>query len=106
MLAHCSFNLQNAFMPVITIRDVPKAVRDELAAKAARQRKSMQAYLRDELERIASRPSLDEWLESVRERKSAAKSEIPADAILNARDADRRVRRISAGQRLVSRHRT
>jgi plasmid stability protein len=43
----------------ITIRDVPDAVRDELAARAALQGKSMQEYLRTELERLAARPPAD-----------------------------------------------
>lgn len=74
----------------ITIRDVPEAVRDELAARAARERKSMQEYLREELERIAARPSVDAWLEHVRERKQAAARRIAARRILTHRDADRR----------------
>jgi len=46
---------QNAVMPIqITIRNVPEKVRDELAARAALQGKSMQEYLRSELERLAS----------------------------------------------------
>ncbi|MCY4074278.1 MAG: hypothetical protein OXH04_02465 [Acidobacteria bacterium] len=78
-------------MPVqITIRDVPEAVRDALAVRAARQRQSMQGFLRGELERIASRPSVAEWLERVRERKAAAGTRVPAASILSARDADRR----------------
>lgn len=78
-------------MPVhITIRDVPDEVRDELAARAARKHKSMQQYLREELGRLASRPSIDRWLEEVRERKAATASEIGAEAILAHRDADRR----------------
>jgi len=74
----------------ITIRDVPEAVRDELAARAARERKSMQEYLRGELERLAVRPSLHAWLEHVRERKHAAARRVPARRILRHRDADRR----------------
>ena len=74
----------------ITIRDVPKAVRDELAVRAARERKSMQAYLRGELERLASRPSVDEWVEQVRARKGAFARRISAKTILSHRDADRR----------------
>lgn len=73
----------------ITIRGVPEEVRDELAARAALQRKSMQEYLRGELERLASRPSLDSWLQTVRDRKDAASSRITPAAILRARDADR-----------------
>ena len=77
-------------MPVqITIRDVPEEVRDELAVRAARQRQSMQAFLRDELERIASRPSVSEWLHQVRERKELAGTRVHPSSILQARDADR-----------------
>ena len=74
----------------ITIRDVPEQVRDELAARAARQRKSMQEYLRAELERIASRPSIDAWLQSVRDRKEAAGTRLRTSKIISARDADRK----------------
>ncbi len=77
-------------MPVkLTIRGVPKAVHDELAARAALQRKSMEEFLRGELERIASRPSIDAWLRDVRAGKEAAGARIPPSAILRARDADR-----------------
>jgi hypothetical protein len=74
----------------ITIRDVPERVRDELAARAALQGRSMQEYLRAELERLASRPSVDAWLQQVRRRKRAAQSKISAEQILKSRDSDRR----------------
>ena len=74
----------------ITIRDVPEAVRDELAARAARERKSMQEYLRTELERLAAKPSVQDWLEQVRERKRVAARRVSAKTILAHRDADRR----------------
>jgi plasmid stability protein len=73
----------------ITIRDVPEEVRDELAARAARRGKSMQQYLRAELERLAARPSIDVWLDRVRERKLAAGTRVPPAEILAHRDADR-----------------
>ena len=74
----------------ITIRDVPEKVRDELAARAALQGKSMQEYLRMELERMTARPSVEAWLEQVRKRKRASQTRISTAAILKARDADRR----------------
>jgi len=74
----------------ITIRDVPEKVRDELAARAALQGRSMQEYLRAELERLASRPSVDSWLEQVRKRKRAARSRVSSEQILRNRDSDRR----------------
>ena len=74
----------------ITVCDIPEAVRDRLAARAARQNQSLEAFLRDELARLASRPSVDEWLEAVRERKAAAGTRVQPGGILRARDADRR----------------
>jgi hypothetical protein len=74
----------------ISIRDVPEKVRDELAARAALQGKSMQEYLRAELERLASRPSMDAWLRQVRKRKSATQTRLSAKEIIEHRNADRR----------------
>jgi antitoxin FitA len=74
----------------ITIRDVPTAVRDELAARAALQGKSMQEYLRAELERLAARPPVDKVLAQIRERKATAGTRLSPAEILAQRDADRR----------------
>ena len=77
-------------MPVhITIRGVPEEVRDEIAVRAALQRQSMQEYLRCELERIASRPSVGTWLQGVRDRKAVSETRVQPSRILRARDADR-----------------
>ena len=73
-----------------TIRAVPNAVRDELAARAALAGMSMQEYLRGELERLASRPSIARWLEDLAERKKASRRRLRAEEILAHRDADRR----------------
>jgi hypothetical protein len=74
----------------ITIRDVPEKVRDELAARAALQGKSMQEFLHAELRRMAMRPSIDGWLQRVRKRKRATQTQVSVDEILQNRDADRR----------------
>ncbi|HET7294894.1 MAG TPA: hypothetical protein VFM88_20920 [Vicinamibacteria bacterium] len=74
----------------LSVRNVPKEVRDELAARAARCGKSLQEYLLAELERLARRPTPEAWLERVQARKSATGSRAPARAILAARAADRR----------------
>ena len=77
-------------MPVqITIRGVPEEVRDELAIRAALKRQSMQEFLRGELERIAARPSVELWLQRVRDRKAASETRVPPSEILRARDQDR-----------------
>lgn len=73
----------------ITIRGVPEEVRNRLARRAARQRQSMQGFLRGELERIAARPFVEEWRQRVRGRKEAAGTRVSLSAILQARDADR-----------------
>jgi plasmid stability protein len=74
----------------ITIRDVSQSVRDELAARAAAQGKSMQEFLRGELERLAAQPSIDAWLRQVRARKRATQTRVPSARILGSRDTDRR----------------
>ncbi len=77
-------------MPVqITIRNVPEQVRDTLKARAARQHQSMEEYLRGELEHLASKPSIDEWLEQVRAHKAVMESQVTTESILRHRDADR-----------------
>ena len=80
----------NASMAVkITIRDVPEELRDELAARAADRRQSMQAYLLGELERIAYRPSNAEWVRELREWKKRHEVRLIVSEILEARNADR-----------------
>jgi len=74
----------------ITIRDVPEKVRDELAARASLQGRSMQEYLRAELRRLVARPSVDAWLQQVRKRKRAGQTRLSSEQILANRDAGRR----------------
>jgi plasmid stability protein len=74
----------------ITIRDVPDAVKDELAARAALQGKSMQEFLRAELERLAARPPVDQLLARIRDRKRTTKTRVSSEEILAHRNADRR----------------
>jgi antitoxin FitA len=74
----------------ITIRGVPDDVRNELAARAARAGKSMQEYLREQLERLVARPSIDDWLDRVARRKDASRRKLAAGRIVRHRDADRR----------------
>ena len=74
----------------MTIRDVPDEVRDELAARAARAGQSLQEYVRAQLTALASRPSPDDLWNRVEHRLLATGTRLPADAILELRDADRR----------------
>lgn len=80
----------NAGMAVkITIRDISEEVRDKLAARASEHRQSMQAYLRGELERLASLQSNAEWVRELREWKKEHEIDVPVSAILEAKDADK-----------------
>lgn len=77
-------------MASITIRDVPEETRDELAARAIRTGRSLQEYLRLQLIQLTKRPDPDAVLSNVRQRKQRTGSRLPAEAILEHRDADRR----------------
>jgi plasmid stability protein len=74
----------------ITIRNVPEAVKEELATRAALQGRSMQEFLRAELERLAARPPVEQLLTRIRDRKRTAQTRISASEILAHRNADRR----------------
>jgi antitoxin FitA len=77
-------------MVAITIRDIPEPIRDELAARAARSGKSLQEYLRGMLIATASKPTAAEVLVRARARVEATGSHLDADAILAAKDSDKR----------------
>ncbi|MGQ0773288.1 MAG: FitA-like ribbon-helix-helix domain-containing protein [Pseudonocardiales bacterium] len=74
----------------ITIRNVPDDVRNELAGWAARAGRSLQEHLRSELIELARRPSVEQLLDRVRERKAATSTRLSIEEILEHRDADRR----------------
>ncbi len=78
-----------ACMPAITIREVPKETRDELAARAARGGRSLQEYLRQTLIDLARKPDRNAVLTRIRERKARTGSHISAERIIALRDADR-----------------
>jgi plasmid stability protein len=81
--------LHDACMPSITIRDVPAEARNELAARAARSGRSLQEYLRATLIDLAERPDAQALASRIRERKRHTGTEVPADRLLDHRDADR-----------------
>ena len=75
---------------VITVRDVPDAVRDELAGRAARAGKSLQEYLRGMFVETAARPPVEDVIARARARVMATGARADAASIIAARDADRR----------------
>ncbi|HUR16122.1 MAG TPA: hypothetical protein VMZ33_02445 [Candidatus Limnocylindrales bacterium] len=74
----------------ITIRDVPRDARDEIAARAARSGRSLQEHVRLHLIEWANKPSNDDILDRARERARATQTYLSAEEILGARDAGRR----------------
>lgn len=77
-------------MASITVRDVPDDVHAELAARAARSGRSLQEYLRAQLERLAERPDPRELMARAAERTKRLGTTLPAEKILEYRDADRK----------------
>jgi hypothetical protein len=74
----------------VTVRNVPEAVRDELAARAARSGRSLQEYLLVQLVQLASQPSVDDVVTRARERARLTGTVLDVAAVLADRDADRR----------------
>lgn len=74
----------------VTVRNVPEDVRNELAAKAARRGQSLQAYLLDTLTEVSNHPDQEELIERIKQRKQAFGTDLKSEAILAARDSDRR----------------
>lgn len=74
----------------ITVRDVPAEVRDELAARAARAGQSLQEYLRGFLVDAVGKPTAADVIARARARVAATGARVDAEAILAARDAERR----------------
>ena len=74
----------------ITVRDVPDQVRDELAARAARDGQSLQEHVRAMLMASVQRPRPGDVLARARARVAVTGARVDAGAILAARDADRR----------------
>ena len=74
----------------VTVRDVPPEVRDELAARAARAGQSLQEYLRGLLVEAVAKPTAADVIARARARVSATGARVDAEAILAARDAERR----------------
>jgi plasmid stability protein len=73
----------------ITIRDVPEATRDELAARAASAGRSLQEYLRAKLIELAGQPDAEALVGRIRARKSAHPVSLTVEQILAFRNEDR-----------------
>jgi plasmid stability protein len=54
---------------MIQVRDVPESVHSTLKSRAAREGMSLSDFIKRELERVAERPTMQEWLERTRNAK-------------------------------------
>lgn len=70
----------------IQVRDVSEQVHRRLKARAAEQGRSLSDLVREQLDEVASRPTLSEMLERLREDPPADPGEPSAAAIRAGRD--------------------
>ena len=71
---------------MIQVRDVPDSVHRVLKARAAREGMSLSDFLKRELERVAQRPTMREWLESTSSFKPIPSKKTAAQIIRQLRD--------------------
>jgi len=83
----CSTRLYaNDMSKMIQVRDVPESVHGTLKSRAAREGMSLSDFIKRELERVAERPTMQEWLERTQQAKPIASKRTPAQIIRQLRD--------------------
>ncbi len=70
---------------MIQIRNVPDDLHRTLKVQAAQRGMSLSDYLLTELEQVADKPTMSEWLERVRQRPKADIGDLAAEIIREAR---------------------
>ena len=73
---------------MIQIRNVPEELHRKLKTRAASSGMSLSDYLLSEIEQVAEKPTMSEWLERVRSREPIKPDEPPDVTIRRMRDAD------------------
>ena len=71
---------------MIQIRDVPDQLHCTLKVRAVRQGMSLSDFIKKELEHTAERPTMQEWLEQVRQAKPVPMKQSAAQVIRELRD--------------------
>ena len=71
---------------MIQVRDVPESVHGTLKSRAAREGMSLSDFIKRELERVAERPTMQEWLERTRLAKPIPANRNAAQVIRELRD--------------------
>lgn len=72
---------------MIQVRDVPEELHITLKTRAAREGMSLSDFIKRELNRVAERPTMQEWLESTRRLKPIRSKLNAAQVIRKLRDA-------------------
>ena len=72
---------------MIQVRDVPERIHSTLKSRAAREGMSLSDFIKRELERVAERPSMLEWLEHTQQGKPIVTRRTAAQVIREMRDA-------------------
>jgi plasmid stability protein len=90
MIDRCEDCLQNACMPSISVRNVPEATRDALAAKAAQAGQSLQEYLLARLIEIGRTRDIEVLLGEMKEIRKRWPKQVTREQILEALDEGRR----------------
>ena len=72
---------------MMQVRDVPDRVHGILKARAAREGMSLSDYIKRELEHIAERPSIQEWLDLTQKMKPIPSKRSGAQIVRELRDA-------------------
>ena len=71
---------------MIQIRNVPDAVHGTLKSRAARQGMSLSDFIKRELEHLAQRPTMQDWLERAQQGKPIRSRRTAAQVIRELRD--------------------
>jgi plasmid stability protein len=73
---------------MIQIRNVPEELHRTLKVRAAQMGMTLSDYLLSEIEQVAAKPTMKEWLERVARLEPVEVDEPPAVTIRRMRDAD------------------
>jgi len=68
------------------VRDVPASVHDTLKSRAAREGMSLSDFIKRELERVAEKPTMKEWLERTQQAKPISSKTSSAKLVRALRD--------------------
>ena len=71
---------------MIQVRDVPESLHGTLKSRAVREGMSLSDFIKKELERVAERPTMRDWLEGTQQAKPIPQKRRAAQIIREMRD--------------------